>query len=71
MEILPIILKGLALYLGCGLLFAVAFAIKGIEKTDEAARGSSLGFRLLIIPGTLVFWPLLLRKWISSVKKAR
>lgn len=38
---------------------------------DEGAHGSGWGFRLIIIPGIVVFWPLLLRKWIAAVKKEK
>ncbi len=61
----------MAFYLGCGLLFAIAFVVKGLEKTDEGAHGCSIGFRIIIVPGTMVFWPLLLRKWINTVKQAK
>lgn len=61
----------MAFYLGCGLLFAIAFVVKGLEKTDEGAHGCSIGFRIIIIPGTMVFWPFLLRKWINTVKQAK
>ena len=29
----------------------------------------SWGFRLLVIPGALAFWPLLLRRWATGVKE--
>ena len=58
----------ISIYLLCGLLFAVAFVIKEVEKVDEAAKGASVGFRLMIIPGTVIFWPWLLKKWIKSPK---
>lgn len=60
------ILLILALYLVAGILFAILFLIKGIEKTDPAAHGSGWGFKLIILPGTIVFWPVLLHKWIQS-----
>jgi len=71
MEAIQIILKVLGVYTGCGLLFSIAFVVKGVEKTDEGAHGCSIGFRIIIIPGTMVFWPLLLRKWINAVKQAK
>ena len=60
-----------ALYLLCGLLFAVPFIIKGVDKIDESAHGGSIGFRIIIIPGVMVFWPLLLSKWINATKHNR
>jgi hypothetical protein len=52
-----------ALYLGAGLLFALAFVSRGVAVVDPAARGSSLGFRALLVPGAALLWPLLLRRW--------
>lgn len=57
-----------AIYLFAGFAFAIAFVTKGVQKVDEGAKGAGIGFRILIIPGTLVFWPLLLRKWLTAGK---
>jgi len=62
------ILTMAAVYLFAGSLFAISFLIKGIKKIDPAAHGSGWGFRCIILPGTIVFWPVLLKKWIK-VKK--
>jgi hypothetical protein len=67
--ILEIILTFLATYFLCGFIFAIIFIIKGIIKIDENARGSSIGFRIIIIPGAIVFWPLLLKKWLNANRK--
>lgn len=64
------IIIGLALlYVAAGLLFAIPFVTKGVACVDEGAKGASWGFRLIIIPGTVIWWPLLLKKWIRSAKK--
>jgi len=55
-------------YLLAGFLFAIFFLSKGLEKTDTAAHGSGFGFRLIILPGTIFLWPVLLEKWMN-VKK--
>jgi hypothetical protein len=59
----------LAAYLVCGLVFAVPFVLVGVMRIDSHARHSSWGFRLLIIPGVMAFWPLLLKRWFSGVKE--
>ena len=56
MELVNILLLVSAIYLAVGLLFAIAFVIKGVDKTDEGAHGSTIGFRFIIIPGAMVFW---------------
>lgn len=57
-----------AVYLLAGSLFAVFFLTKGIERMDTAAHGSGWGFRLIILPGTIVLWPVLLKKWGKAKK---
>ncbi|HEX5221391.1 MAG TPA: hypothetical protein VFZ59_17635 [Verrucomicrobiae bacterium] len=59
----------LASYLACGLVFAVLFSFIGVKKIDPHAAHGSWGFRLLIIPGAMALWPLLLRRWFSGVKE--
>jgi hypothetical protein len=54
------------LYFGLGLLFAIAFATAGVKRLDANANGSGVAFRLLILPGSAAFWPLLLRRWIRG-----
>ncbi len=53
----------LAVYLVAGVVFAVAFAWKGASAVDSAARGATVGFRILITPGVVVLWPALLMQW--------
>jgi hypothetical protein len=57
----------LGIYLACGLVFAVPFALVGVKRIDPHAAQGSCGFRLLIIPGTMAFWPLLLRRWMKGI----
>ena len=71
MELVNILLLVSAIYLSVGLLFAIAFVIKGVDKTDEGAHGSTIGFRIIIIPGAMVFWPLLLKKWVNAIKQEK
>ena len=53
-------------YVLCGLAVGVPFVLNGVDRVDEAARGASLGFRLLILPGTIALWPLMATKWIEA-----
>lgn len=63
--IVEIIFTIIALYLILGVVFAIAFVIKGVNEIDEGAHGSSIGFRIIIIPGVIVFWSVLLKKWMQ------
>lgn len=53
-------------YVLCGLAVGVPFVVRGVDRVDEAARGASLGFRLLILPGTVALWPLMVTKWTQA-----
>jgi len=50
-----------AIYLLMGVLFVIPFLMKGLKKVDEGAHGSTIGFKIIIIPGVIVFWPVLLK----------
>jgi len=65
--IAAILLLLLGAYLTCGLLFAIPFSLLGVKRIDPHAANGSWGFRVLIIPGTSAFWPLLLKRWVSGV----
>ncbi len=64
--IVSIVLLCSFIYLVAGFIFAIAFLTKGIRKVDENIHGSSKGFFLIIIPGVMVFWPFLLKKWMQT-----
>ncbi len=55
------------IYLACGLIFAVPFALSGVKRIDPHAAHGSWGFRLLIVPGTMALWPLLLHRWMKGI----
>ena len=46
-------------YLAIGLAFALAFVFRWVGRVDPAAQSGTLGFRLLIIPGSAILWPIL------------
>lgn len=58
----------LLLYFGIGLLFALFFVIAGIIRMDAATKHSGWGFRLLMFPGAIALWPILLRRVIGGKK---
>lgn len=56
------------IYLMLGVLFVIPFLLKGLTKVDEGAHGGTIGFKIIIIPGVIVFWPVLLKKWMRNLK---
>lgn len=67
--ILSIILIAIAVYLFAGIVFTIFFQAKGLSKIDEGVHGSSWGFRIIIIPGCILFWMVLLKKWMKANKE--
>ena len=53
-------------YTALGVAFGLAFVAVGVKRIDSQAIGSSVGFRFLIFPGSVAFWPLLVRRWVSG-----
>jgi hypothetical protein len=56
-------------YLVVGVIFSIFFYRKGLGSMDENAAGSTIGFKLIIFPGLVVFWPFLLLKWKREITK--
>lgn len=46
-------------YFLAGLLFGVAFVTRLAGKLDDNALHGTLGFRLMILPGSILLWPFL------------
>lgn len=67
-EVAQWILRVLAAYLGLGALFAAVFVAFGVSRIDSIARGMPWSARLLVVPGSLVLWPLLLFKWLTGTE---
>ena len=61
-----VVLIIVAIYLLMGLLFVIPFLLRGLPKVDEDAHGGTTGFKIIIIPGVIVFWPVLLSKWMKN-----
>lgn len=62
-EVLAAVLKS---WLVVGMVFAAPFLAVGIERIDPATRGAGLGFRLIVLPGVVLLWPVLLWRWIFA-----
>ena len=64
--VIPFLLSALGLYLLIGLIFGIALVSVGVKAIDPQAGGTGPLFRLLILPGSVVFWPCLLRRWVGK-----
>jgi len=63
-----ILVTAAGVYLALGFLFAIPFAWVGSAKVDPDARGASWGFRLLVIPGAALLWPLMAKRWATAAQ---
>jgi hypothetical protein len=54
------LVRACGVYLGLGLLFGLVFVTALVGRIDPGAREAGKGFRLLILPGAVLLWPLLL-----------
>jgi hypothetical protein len=59
-SIAALIVSMVQTYLILGLLFAASFVLFLANRIDPSAKGSTWGFRVLVIPGVALLWPLLL-----------
>jgi uncharacterized membrane protein HdeD (DUF308 family) len=52
-------------YLAIGLVFAVWFVTSGVNRLDESMRHSPKGVRVLLVPGSVLLWVVLLKKCLK------
>ena len=71
MAVAQSIVVAASVYFSLGLIVGVPFVWWGVSKIDPAAGGTSIGFRMLILPGTVALWPLMARKWFSARRMER
>lgn len=64
MAVVIAVLWGVAVYLAAGVLIGVWFVARVVDRIDPAAKSATWAFRLIILPGCVALWPVLLR-WTS------
>lgn len=65
-EVAQIIVLFSGLYGLVGILVAPILILWGAARFDVAAADSTRGFRLIVLPGAVLLWPLLLRRFIQA-----
>ena len=63
-----IVIYCLLFYCIVGVLFAIWFVFAKVAKVDEGALHTSLFFKLIIMPATILLWPVVLSKLLNNVK---
>ena len=54
-------------YLVVGMLVAAWMHAGGLRRVDTTAAKGTMGFRILITPGLVLLWPLILKRAIRAV----
>ena len=63
-----ILVTAAGVYLAVGIAFAIPFALVGAGKVDPDAQGATWGFRVLVVPGAALLWPLMARRWARGMQ---
>lgn len=63
-----VILASLGLYTALGALVGIAYLFGGAGRIDPAAKGKGMSFRvrLMILPGVIGLWPVMLTKLFTQ-----
>ena len=63
-----VLVLALGVYTAIGLVIGLVFAVGGAGRIDPAAKGKGMPFRvrLMILPGIIGLWPLMLRKLLTQ-----
>ena len=61
-----IVVRIAGVYRAGGMVFAIPFVTRGVQRIDRAAGNGSWGFRLVIVPGVTLLWPLLFWRWAAG-----
>lgn len=64
MDIIPIMLLGLAGYMTLGLVFALWFLLAGVKRIDD--NPMSWPAKIALLPGCCAVWPVLLVKAVRG-----
>ena len=65
MDTIAVILFGVfVVYLVIGVLTAIAFVTSGVTRVQPAPV--TIGARILLLPGAVALWPLVISRWLAS-----
>jgi hypothetical protein len=56
-------------YFLCGFVGAVLFLLFGVTRALGYSARVSIGARLVLLPGAILLWPVVLVRWLSAVRR--
>lgn len=62
------VLAVLGVYLAIGVVVGIAFIVRGVDRVDPAMAASPKRVRVVILPGVVALWPVMLAKWAGASK---
>jgi hypothetical protein len=63
-----ILLNAVYLYVAIGIVTAIAFLSFGVTRVFAHPVPVSIPARIMLLPGTIVLWPLILARWLGPGK---
>lgn len=57
-------------YAGAGVVVASVFVTVGVGRVDSRAADAGWGFRALIMPGSVLLWPVVLWRWLRASRRS-
>ena len=69
MLLIKIFIQFLDFYFLIGFLFGTYFGVKGAKKLDNKIKDSKWTVNLLLVPGAIAIWPILLFKIIFKIEE--
>lgn len=64
--VVSVLLIAIGIYLLIGIVFYFPFISKGVHTFDDGVRSAPVFMKILIFPGTVALWPILLKKWMKG-----
>jgi hypothetical protein len=63
-ETVQAVMDLVAAYAAVGVIFSIFLLLVGATRIDNGVKNAGFGFRILILPGLIALWPLLLIRWL-------
>jgi hypothetical protein len=60
------VVEAIGLYFAIGAAFAFVFLSFGLRRLDPMAAAGSVRFKLLIAPGVVALWPVMILLWAAG-----
>jgi len=63
--VVVVLLGAIALYAAIGLVVGILFVLFGVTRPFQHPVAVTAGARVLLLPGSILLWPFVLRRWLG------